>query len=727
MPDSSMYLDHFFHPESIAVVGASENSLSYGARYIQALIDFGYKGKLYAINHNGDNILGYKIFRKLSDVPDKIDLAFVSIPAGFIADIIRECIEKDIKAAVVFTAGFSETGEHGCALEKEIMGIAAGKIRLMGPNCFGPYCPGGGITFVTGSSFSCEPGSTALIAQSGQLAECIIGRALGEGVRYSKFASYGNAIDINEADLLDFLMQDDETRIITSYMEGVKDGSRFFEIARNNSGKKPVIIWKAGLTGIGAVASSSHTGSIAGTNDAWNAFFSQTSAIKVTDLDEMTDTTAAFNCIPEGCGSRAAYVSGGGAGAVIGADACEISGMQMPAFSPETEERLRELFPGTGTSLRNPVDIGNPHPSIELLEALLELMSADENVDIIVVRRVLFSVKLSRIFSGSTAPPEEQQQTLLEVPVRIKNKYKKPVAIILSEDLTDVKSLELEKERREIRDYFFSNGIPVFLSEQRAFRALSNLARFRQRAGAGNIPAITGKDKPSEGREVFIEILKNTGSKIFNEIQSKTILKKYGINVTEPMLAKSENEALSAAEKLGYPVVMKIVSPQITHKSDIGGVKTDLQGSEQVKNAYNGIMKAVKEKAAGAFIEGVSIQKMAEPGIELVIGMTRDPQFGPMLMFGLGGTLVEVLKDVSFRIVPLSGEDAKSMIKQVKSYRLLEGYRGRPGADIENLEKMLLKFSELIKENPEIKEIDINPVIAYKDGAVAVDARIIPD
>ena len=720
-------LDYFFRPEAIAVIGASENLVSYGTRYIQALLDFGYKGKLYAVNHKGDKVLGYKIYRKLADIPDTIDLAFITIPSRFIVDIVKECIEKGIKAAVLFTAGFSETGEQGRIIEQQIVQIAEKKIRIMGPNCFGPYCPEGVITVVTGGDFSKEAGTVALTAQSGQLSECIIGRALGEGIRYSKVASYGNASDINESDLLEYLMQDDDTKIITSYLEGVKDGPQYFDIARRNSGKKPLIIWKVGLTQIGAAASSSHTGSLAGTDTAWNAFFQQTNAIPVSTLDELTDTTVGFSCIPEGCGLRVAYVSGGGAGTVIGADACEISGMKMPDFAAETEAKLRELLPNIGTSSRNPVDIGNPHPPLELLEALLETMSADENIDIIVIRRVLFSVKMSKIFSGTTAPPEEQQQALLEVPVRVRNKYKKPIIIILPEDLTGVESIELEVERRNIRDYFFANGIPVFLSEQRTFNALSNLVKFRVGSGKDIIPEKIHKSVSSENRKIFLDILKKSDRNILDEIQCKTILKEYGINVTEPVLAKSEDEAVSVANNLGYPMVMKIISPRITHKSDIGGVKLCLQNEDQVKNAYGEIMTAVKEKTAEAVIEGVSLQKMAEPGLELVMGMTKDPQFGPMLMFGLGGTFVEVIKDVSFRIVPLTNKDAGDMIRQIKAYRMLEGYREQPAVDIEYLEKLLLKLSEFIEENPEIKEMDINPLIAYSDGAVAVDARIILD
>lgn len=726
MPDKM--LDLFFHPKSIAVFGASESIYSYGTRFIQALHDFGYKGKIYAVNHKGDEILGHKIYRSVLEIADSIDLAFITIPARFVADTLKECISKDIKAAVAFTAGFSEVGGEGRELEKEVVKVAAGHIRLIGPNCFGPYCPSGGITVVTGGEFSKEPGSVALTAQSGQLSECIIARAQGEGIRYSKFASYGNACDVNEVDLLEFLMEDKDTKIITSYLEGVRNGRKYFDIARRNFGQKPLVIWKVGLTKMGATASASHTGSLAGSSAAWDSFFLQTGAVKVSNLDELTDTTVGFSCLPNGCGPRVAYVSGGGAGTVIGGDACETAGLQMPAFSSETEKKLAELLPGVGASYKNPVDIGNPHPPMKFLQSLLEIMSADKNVDIIVIRRILFSVKMSKIFSGSTAPSEEEQQALLETPVNVMKQYKKPMIIILPDDMTGADSIGLEAERRKIRDYFFANGIPVYLSEQRAFTALAHLARFKQRAAKRSVsiksavPALGART-----RRLFLNIQKKSQTPVLDEIQCKTILKSAGVKVALPVLGASKKEAIAAAEKLGYPVATKIVSPQITHKSDIGGVKLKLQNRGQVGTAYDEIMAAVRKKAAKAVIEGVSIQKMAEPGLELVIGMTKDPQFGPMLMFGLGGTSVEILRDVAFRIIPLTREDARGMIRQIKGYPLLEGYRGQPPVDIEYLEELLMKLSAFIEENPEIKEMDINPLIAYKRGAVAVDARIILD
>jgi len=472
-------LNLFFRPSSMAIIGASEASDSYGTRYIQALLDFGYKGAIYAVNHSGDVTLGYKIYRSVLDIPEKVDLAAICVPARFVPSILLECVQHRIKAAIVLSAGFSESGEDGRLLENELVGIARKGIRIIGPNCFGTYCPAGGITIVPGGGFPRQGGGTALIAQSGQLSEGIVGRSFGEGIRYSKVASYGNASDVNEADLLDYLANDIDTKVITSYMEGVKDGRRFFETARRCTGKKPVLLWKVGLTNKGAAAASSHTGSLAGTSKTWDAFFKQTRAIKINTLEEMVDTSTGFTCFPLGCGRRIALVSGGGAGAVIGADAIENAGLLLPELDLPVEKQLRAILPSIGTSVKNPLDIGNPHPPLKLFRSVLEAIAGSDGIDVIVIRRIFFSITVSKIFSGTAAPSDEEQQELLAIPVEIKNKFHKSMVIILPEDLTGVEAIALEEERRKIRDYYFTNGIPVYLTENRAFTAISHLASFK--------------------------------------------------------------------------------------------------------------------------------------------------------------------------------------------------------------------------------------------------------
>lgn len=719
-------LDRFFRPDSIAVIGASEALTSFGARYIQALLDISYGGRIHAVNRSGSEVLGLKIYRSILEIPEEIDLACVCVGARFVPDILRECLKKGVKAAIVMSAGFRESGEEGSRLEEEVAQIARQGIRVMGPNCFGTYCPEGRVTIIPGGAFPKEAGSTAFIAQSGQMSEFVTGRSFGRGIRYSKVASYGNACDINEADLLDYLMRDEASRLVASYLEGVRDGKRFFEIARGNSGTKPLLVWKVGLSRTGAAAASSHTGSLAGARAVWDAFFQQTGAIRMGGLEELIDTMVGFRCLPEGCGRGVALVSGGGAGTVIGADACEAMGMEMRDFSAETMARLSEVLAPVGTSRRNPIDLGNPYPSAQLLRSVLEIVAASDGIDVLVIRRVFFSEKVSSLLVGPGAMSHEDQEELLQVPVDTMRRFGKPVVIVLSEELTGVEDIELEEDRRKIRDFFFAHNIPVYPSEEQVFTVLAHLAAFKRvRLEGPRTADCRPIEASARGRAVLSEIVRQSSTTVLDELRSKKIMKEYGINLTEPLLAQSRDAAVAAAEKIGYPVVMKIVSPQITHKSDIGGVRVGLANPGDVSRAFTEITAAAAEKVPEAVVEGVAVQKMAPPGLELVVGMSKDPQFGPVLMFGLGGTLVEVLKDVAFRIVPLTRQDAKAIIREIRAYPLLEGYRGQPAVDIEYIEELLLKVSAMIGDNPEIKEMDINPLIAYGDGAIAVDARII--
>jgi acyl-CoA synthetase (NDP forming) len=339
------------------------------------------------------------------------------------------------------------------------------------------------------------------------------------------------------------------------------------------------------------------------------------------------------------------------------------------------------------------------------------------------MRRIFFSIKTGRVFSGASSYEEEEE--LLDIPVEIMREFGKPVVIIAPEELSGRENLDLEDDRRRIRDYFFAHNIPVFLSEQRAFAALSHLAAFRtahlERAGMAEATSVASLER----RASFLEIVRTSPTRVLDERRSKKIIKEYGIEVTEPILAQSREAAVAAAEKIGWPVAMKLVSPHLTHKSDVGGVKIGLADRDDVLRAYEEIMASAAEKAPDAVIEGVAVQKMALPGLELVVGMNKDAQFGPVLMFGLGGTLVEILGDVSFRIAPLARRDARAMIREIRAYRLLEGYRGQPPVDVTYIEELLLKVSRLVVDNPEIKEMDINPLVAYAEGATAVDARII--
>ncbi|HJX03720.1 MAG TPA: acetate--CoA ligase family protein, partial [Dehalococcoidia bacterium] len=364
----------------------------------------------------------------------------------------------------------------------------------------------------------------------------------------------------------------------------------------------------------------------------------------------------------------------------------------------------------------------------QMLASVLEAIACDESIDVIVIRRLFLSARLSDIFAGTAGLSQDELRQTLEIPVMIKEKYGKPVIIILQEDIPSIEAIDLEAERRKFRDYYFARGIPTFLTENRAFGALTNLAKFRQRPDdkaakynyADDLEITHITEKPS-----LAGWQREDESVILDEVHCKEFLKSAGIDVIETRLARSREEAVAVSKELGYPVAMKIISPQITHKSDAGGVRLDIRTAAGAGRAYDAIMKSVNKNIPDAVIEGVSVQKMAPRGVELVVGMTKDAQFGPMLMFGLGGIFVEVLKDVTFRILPLSGEDARGMIGEIKGYRILQGYRGQEAVDLDGLERLLLKISRFVELHPEIGEMDINPVIAHSRGIVAVDARIV--
>jgi len=479
MADNFSDIDLFFWPQSIAVLGASENLSSFGTRYLQALTNFGYKGRIFAVNRSGHVLLGHDIYRSVLDLPEKADLAVICVPARFAPDALQDCLRAGIKAAIILGSGFSETdSDEGRILEEELLRITRQGIRLMGPNCFGTYSPGGRLTIIPGQRFPAESGGIGLITQSGQLSEIIVGRSAGEGIRFSKVASFGNACDINESDLFEYLYHDGETKVVSAYLEGVKQGRRLFDIVRENSKKKPTIIWKAGLTSAGSAAAKSHTGSLAGNSNVWDAFFRQTSAIQAFSLEELIDAMIGFSCLPEGCGTRVGLVSGGGAGAVIGADICERTGLQMLPMPSDIKNKLRAILPASGTAVNNPLDLGVPHQKPDIFKTVLESVASGENVDVIVIRRVFFSEKLSQTFSDRAGSSAEELKTLLNVPIEIKKQSGKPIVVILAEELTGVNDLELEKERREIRDFFFKNQIPVFPTEARAFKAIANMAKY---------------------------------------------------------------------------------------------------------------------------------------------------------------------------------------------------------------------------------------------------------
>jgi acyl-CoA synthetase (NDP forming) len=470
----------FFYPESIAVIGVSSDENAFGTLYLKALLKFGFKGNLYPVNPRGGSLLGMTVYPSLGEIKEKVDLAVISVPGRTVKDVLESCLANDIHAVIVLSGGFSESGIEGKRLEEDLSNVIGKRIRMIGPNCHGVYCPGGGITVLPGSDFPRESGPVALVTQSGQFAEMIVLQSRGLGIRYSKVISFGNARDLNEADFFEYLAGDPDTRIITAYVEGVKEGRRLLDVVRRACRVKPVLIWKVGLTNTGGRAASSHTGSLAGQELVWNSFFAQTGAVRIQSIDDLIDTTMAFVHLPSFSGRRLALVSGSGGIAVVGGDTCERLGFEMPILSQDVQKRIASLLPPIGTNVRNPVDLASPRPRAQVLEPILEAIAASEQIDAIILGRMFLSVKGPGLVLGFSKESEQGREEVMNVPIRIKQKFGKPLIVVLSEEVTDAKLIEFEADRRNLRDHYLGHGIPVYPTLERAVRALSQVVKYQE-------------------------------------------------------------------------------------------------------------------------------------------------------------------------------------------------------------------------------------------------------
>ncbi|MBE0430250.1 MAG: CoA-binding protein [Dehalococcoidia bacterium] len=475
-----------FRPKSHAVIGASADETKFGGLFLRALLTFGYPGRLYPVNPGETNIFGLKTFARVADIPDPVEFATITTPAPTVPAIVEECLAGGIKAVQILSSGFREAGPEGQRLEEQIAATAARGIRVIGPNCFGVYSPAGGLTILPGAALPRDSGTVALISQSGGYAIRGAERACGWGIRFSQVVSYGNGCDINECDLLEYFCHDPNTKIMLSYIEGPRQGRRFFELLRQACRTKPVILWKGGLTGGGARAVASHTGSLAADETVWDALFRQTGAVMVKSLDEMIDTALAFLHLPHYSGRRLAVIGGGGAIGVAAADACEMGGLSVPQFSLELQSRLEAMLPPAGASTRNPVDMGSPFPLPSAFRSVLETVLSEGEVDLVVVSELSLSVAgpamarrmgdsgLHSLLAGAVAESAQ-------VPVELRRKWDRPLVMVLPVESVSADDIEAEEGRRKVADYYLSQGIPVFLSLERAVRALANVSGYYER------------------------------------------------------------------------------------------------------------------------------------------------------------------------------------------------------------------------------------------------------
>ena len=685
-------------PETLAVLGASRKPGKIGHEILLNLKESGFAGKIVPVNPSADEIVGMKCYPDLASWDSTIDMAVIAIPTGSVKDAVSDCIEAGAKAIVIITAGFKEVGEDGAALEKEIAAICrAHNVRLLGPNCLGLI----NAHHRMNASFAKHmpsPGGISVISQSGALCTAILDWAAARDLGLAKLISMGNKADLSETDFLSAFANDDETKVIVGYLESIGAGDEFMRAAETAASSKPVVVFKSGVTQAGGRAAASHTGSLAGTDMAYGAAFRRSGIIRADTFESLFDYAMAFAMQPLPKGDRIALITNAGGPGIMAADAVELSGMTVAPLEGASAAALKERLPAAA-SVGNPIDVlGDADP--ERYIAAVEAAQNDASVDAIVV--ILTP-------QAMTQPVETARG------IATCAKHEKPILVSFMGGLDVMPG----------RDELMSLGLPDYPSPERAVGALKAMCDYS--AWLKRPPRILTRFLVNRHRvDRIINRHIRTGQLQIGEAQAKPILRAYDFNVPPGHVAASSDDAVEGARKTGFPVAMKIVSPDIVHKSDIGGVKLNLDSPDAVRDAFDLMMLRIGQRAPHANLEGVYIEQMCKRGREVILGMTRDPQFGPMLMFGLGGIFVEVMKDVTFHIAPITADEAMQMLESTRSFALLKGIRGQASVDLEALATALQRISQLVTDFPQIVEMDINPFIVGVPGeeSIAADARI---
>ncbi len=694
-------LDYVFKPSSVAIVGASRNPEKIGHVILKNLINSGYGGKIYPVNIHGGTILGHKVYKSISDIPGDIDLMVVVVPAKYVNDVIKEAGEKGVRAAVVITAGFKEIGGEGVERERKLDELVSKYgIRLIGPNCLGvidTYTP----LNTTFAHIMARKGRIAFISQSGAMCTAVLDWAYESHIGFSKIVSMGNKTQTDELQLIEYLADDPQTKAILLYVESIDNGQDFIEKAREVTKKKPILVLKGGITEAGAKAAISHTGALAGRFEAYNAAFKKAGVIMASDVSELFDYAVALSTQPASRGEIAVLSNAGGL-CILTADQLVKRGLKLAIFSDETIKKLRKSLPPTA-AIYNPVDIVGDADKQRYLSTLKILLS-DPNVSTVIC---------------------------LLAPTALIDPYE------LAEGITEIKKSYPDKAIitafvggpvfKRAREFLMEHGIPYYDMTIRAVNSAYALNKYREIKDRKPCRYVTVHDVDNVYGAELIRRVRLDGRNVLMEHEAKELMKAYGIPVPKSYLAKSPIDAVSAAEYIGYPVVLKIASPDILHKTDIGGVKVGLRDSEEVEDAFDEIIMNARKLAPKARIYGVLVEKMVSTGVEAIIGVTKDLQFGHMMMFGMGGVYTELFRDVSFSILPICREEAIEMIKETKLYHILRGYRGLDVMDVEKTLDVLLRINQLIRDFPEIVELDINPLSIYKsgEGVMALDVKIV--
>lgn len=695
-----MSLQTFFNPKSVAIVGASRQKGKVGYEILVNLVAGGYAGKIFPINPKADEIDGLKVYPDLASIGETPDLVIVIVPAQYVAGVLEECAKVRVKSVIIITAGFKEVGPDGKKLEDEIIQIARRSgIRFVGPNCLGLISPSHKLNASFGGDLP-VPGGIAYISQSGALLAAILDTANANGIGFSSLVSIGNKADVDELDLIETFGSQRETKVIAGYLENIKDGNAFVREAELISQKKPILLMKSGSTAAGAKAASSHTGSLAGGDVAYESAFRRAGVIRCESIKEQFDFAQAFANQPLPKGPRVAVITNAGGPGIMAADAIEQKGLTFAKLTDETKKKLAEKLPAAA-NVHNPVDVLGDALA-DRYEYAIDVTLDDPNVDSAVVLL--------------TPQAMTQSKETAEALVKIAKKKGKPVlACFLGAEKVEPGIQVLRK-----------GGVPQYDSPESAVGTLYVMSEYvRWKGRPKRVVRLFSVNRRKV--ESIVERHLRQGLLDIGEAEAKDIIEAYGFATPRGSIATTADQAASIAQQLGYPVVLKIWSPDILHKSDVGGVKVGLKSEQEVKDAFDLMMYRIPKKKPDAKILGVLVQEMVRTsGKEVILGMHRDPQFGPLMMFGMGGVLVEVLKDVSFYLAPLTAEEAKQMLVTTKTYQILQGVRGQEGVDIETIAEGLQRVSQLVTEFPEIKEMDINPYVVGRPGttAIAVDARI---
>ncbi len=696
-------LDPIFSPRSVAVIGATEREGSVGRTVLWNLIRHPFGGTVYPINPKRHNVLGIKAYERVGSLPEQVDLAVIAIPAAGVPGVISECAAAGIRGAIILSAGFKEIGPEGIRLEAEIQQQAAGRLRLIGPNCLGVQNPVTGLN-ATFASQMARRGNVGFISQSGALCTSILDWSLRENVGFSAFISLGSMLDVGWGDLIDYLGDDPHTHSIVIYMESIGDARSFISAAREVALTKPIIVIKAGRTQAAAQAAASHTGSLTGSDAVLDAAFRRCGVLRVDQIEELFDLAEVLAKQPRPQGSRLTVITNAGGPGVLATDALIRSGGSLAPLSAQTLESLNQLLP-PHWSHGNPIDLlGDAEP--ERFGQALEVVLRDPDSDGCLL------ILTPQAMTDPTATAEQVVNVWQHSGCRC------PILA------SWMGGAEVDAGEQILNQA----GIPTYRYPDQAARVFSHLWRYSYTLrGLYETPTLAMPEQVQ--RQQVRDILEHAQQErrqILTEVESKAVLAAYGIPVVPTTIAHSLEEAVVAAEGMGYPVVVKLYSHTITHKTDVGGVQLNLPHPEAVRQAYTQIQTQVAEKMGSQHFQGVTVQPMIpQDGYELILGSSQDPQFGPVLVFGSGGQLVEVFQDRAIGLPPLNSTLARRLMEQTLIFKALQGVRGRQPIDLEALEQLLVRFSQLVAEQPGIREMDINPLLASPRGLLALDARIV--